>query len=410
MISREDMKQYPEVDWDVYQKQNNVPVKSNMDVSEENEGIPIGPQQSKKSSGKKVHTAFGEMPRLNLKEYFSKENAKEGVNEALGSLSGMNVIGGSRLLLNAGDIAKSGIDVAKKGYEYVNPKAITETLRGKFGEGTVSGNIENLGERIKFGKQSAKEEALTPKREFMEEAKGKHIENEYPETAYPKSMKVEQADKRLSDLKYEIRELNSTSKKRGLDPKEKDMLKSYEQELSNLQNTWKNFIETLPEKSRGKYNEFTKKYAINVAPYEESSFIVRKLASGDHKGILPESIDRLFSNPNPKEPVLKIIKDIGPSGWNNLVFNMLSKYKPGDVKGMATAIIEGSRKGSPIITEEMVKFANQALRRSRVSDVVKAGAGGAIGGTMFGPAGAVIGAGLPFAKEGASKIAKYLKR
>ena len=500
MISREYMANHPEVDWSVYKKQNNVKPSIQEESLGNRKNFIIGGDQKEK-----VNTFLGMMtsPEHGMPSY---EHVKEATQEGLGALSGMNVLG-REAILNAGSAANAGVNIAKKGYEYINPKAISESLRGKFGEGTVSENIENLGERVKFGKKSAQEEALTPKREFMEEAKGKNITRLKPENVdinhvagifeqnaneftpermkaikkavnnyykhgdieklaeegseifgtgelsektlqklesfvpieklnagkylandkaskfyspkgdlanahnkFIKTKSVESSDKLMSELKSEIRKLEVAERKGSIGDVASAKLDSYRNNLQELKDDWSKFVKTLPKEQQGKYHEFLKKYAINVGPYEDASFIVRKLASGDTKGILPESIDRLFSNPNPKKEILKIIGDIGPSGWNNLVYNMLSKYKVGDVKNMANAILEGARKGSPIITEDMVTAANHALKRGRISDLVKAGAGGAAGAATFGPVGAVIGAAAPYAVANKDLLLNAIKR
>ncbi len=407
MISRDYMKDHPEVDWSVHNDQNKVKPSVNEQEEKPRENYKIG---SPPESSEKVSTMFGLLPKPDTKKMFSRESTNEATNEGMNAISGINVIGKSVSALNAGNLAKSAYEKGKQGLDYLNPKNIGEELRNKFGSGSVSENIEELGNRVKFAKGSAKEEALVPKREFMEEAKGQRIKYESPENHYPQSMTVEQADKKMSDLKEKIRDLHADRKKRGLNDAEKDRLASHEAELENTKNDWGNFVKTLPEKTRGKYQDFLKKYAINVGPYEDASFIVRKLASGDSKGVQPDSLNRIFTNPNPNKEILKITKDIGSAGWNNIVFNMLSKHKLGDVKGMSNAILEGHRKGSPIITDEMAHAAHHALTRLNMSNAAKAAAGGAIGASVFGPAGAVAGAALPFARQGAGKLINYLKR
>jgi hypothetical protein len=491
MISREYMANHPEVDWSVYKKQNNVPSKVSSNEEQKTENFIIGGEKKNPSM---VNTFLGQMPKASISDMFSPENIKEAVNEGAGMTGG------------APQAVKQAYQIGKKGLEYINPEAISESLRGKFGEGTISENIEQFGKRIKFGKESAKEEALVPKREFMEEAKGKNITRLKPEkvdiknvagmfsedakeftperikaiqkavnnyykdgdieklaeegseifgstrelsekelnklesfvpieklnkgkyfandkvdkfyspkgdlanahSKFIKTKSVEDADKLMSELKSEIRKLEVSEKKGTIGDVASSKLEAYRNNLSDLKNDWSKFVKTLPKEQQGKYHEFLKKYAINVGPYEDASFIVRKLASGDFKGILPESIDRLFSNPNPKEQVLKIINDIGPSGWNNLVYNMLSKYKPGDVKSMANAILEGARKGSPIITDEMVQAANHALKRNMISGLVKSGAGAMTGAATFGPIGAAIGAAAPYAIANKDLLVKAL--
>lgn len=486
-----------EINWEAYKDQG-MP-KSSSNTNSENIRIGVKPNEKQ---GEMADTFLGRLQKPSFKEFFSPERVKEAVSEGAGALSGINAVG----------YGEKGIGLAKKGLEYINPENISKELLGKIGEGTIPENIEQLGKRVKFGKESAKEEALLPKHEFMEEAKGKNItrlkpekvdiknvasifekdENEFtpermklikksinnyykhgdieqlaeegseifesPELSekslsklesfvpieklnrgkylsdtdaikfyspkgelsnahneFIKTKSVESADKLMSELKGEIRELKSRQKKGTLGDIGDAKLSSYESNLQNLKNDWGKFIKILPKELQGKYADFAKKYAINVAPYEDAGFIVRKLATGDTKGILPESLDRLFANPNPKKEVMKVIDDIGTSGWNNLVYNMLSKYKPGDVKGMAQAILEGRRKGSPIITDEMVNAANYALKRGKISSLVKSTAGAALGGIAgmpfgIGALGSTIGAITPYALANKDIIAKMVTK
>lgn len=511
-----------EINWDVYNKQNNIPVTSQNSLSSHN--ITIGKDAEPKTSlwdsiksslpmtppGMNIATGMmslafpgqqGEMVK-NLPQVLTgrqpgiPEKTEQFIGEMLPGLEG----GGP-------ETAKAGYTAAKKGFEYINPKNISESLRNNFGEGTVAENIEQFGNRLEFAKGSAKKEALIPKSEFMKEAQGKNITRLNPEkvdvnnvakvfeqnpgeftpermksiqkainnyykdgdieklaekgagifgnpeisekamsklesllpieelnkgsylsnaevskfysprgdlsqahNAYAKTKSVESADKLMSELKSEIRKLELMEKKGTIGDVASAKLESYRNNLADLKSDWGKFVETLPESARGKYADFTKKYAINVGPYEDASFIVRKLSTGDTKGILPESINRLFMNPNPSEKVLKIIQDVGPSGWNNLVYNMLSKYKPGDVKGMATAILEGKRAGSPIITDEMVALANNSLKRHTISGIAKSGTGAIAGALLGGPLGGAVGAVSPYLWANRDLLTKALMK
>jgi len=484
------------IDWGVYKSQQRPDQLSN---ESENENINIG-FNKKKSEKVNTHLPFfGEMPRPNLKDYFSPENIREATQEGLGAISGMNVLKSGKLIGSA----------AKKGMEYINPEAISEQLRGQFGQGTVSENIGELGQRVKFGKESAKEQALTPKRELMETIKGEEIVKPKPlklekvakifepdvnnissqqsdalrkaianyyksgnlgkltekgeqifsheglesnqidklerllttqmpakgrylsdaeatkfysskgtlselHKDYIKTKSPDVADQLMSELKSEIRKLKKIDRNTGLGDVQSERLASYESNLQNIENDFNKFISTLPKEAQGKYKQFTTSYRENVAPYK-SEDIIREMSYGNTQGIQANEVESLFSNPNPTKDVKKVINDIGSSGWNNIVYNMLSKYEPGEASKMAKAILEGKRKGSPIITDEMVQAANNAIKRSRISTAVKTSAraaGGAALAAPFGlaPLGAIAGAASPYLLANKDLISKAIQR
>lgn len=293
--------------------------------------------------------------------------------------------GGWPLLKGATRMAENALSKAS---HYFSPEKTSQNFISQLGKGkTIPENINELSNRIRYAHQTAKEEAITPKREFMKEASGKYIGKEYPETHYPQSKTVEQADKRMSDLKYEIRELKSNRKKRGLSPEEKDLFGSYEKELSDLQNHWSEFIQTLPEKERGKYKEFTTKYAINVAPYEDASVTIRNLKNNDLKNVTATKITNAFSFPELKPQVQKILKDIGPEGINNIIFNDLGRAKNAEHALKIIEDLERNKGFSPHITPEIRKFTDQLrmqLRNKKLAKWAGYGTAGALGtGALF---------------------------
>ncbi len=159
------------VDWKVYDKQQNVP-KQPYEQAETQEpenkyysDMPMG-----KPKEEMVNTAFGKLPR-NMHEYKlgSPENknlASEMINAGVGA-PGMTMAGEA-----IAPFAKKGVQAAA---DYMHPGKASEAFRKTIGEGTTTENIAELGQRVKYAKGSAKEEALIPKRELYKTAGKKDV-------------------------------------------------------------------------------------------------------------------------------------------------------------------------------------------------------------------------------------------
>lgn len=183
-----------EIDWDVYKKQQSVPkeMKSNnesLDNNEENynQDIPL----NNKSSGK-VSTFLGRMEKPTKENLFNPEMIK-GLIDTMAGNPGMKIVGGaaSHVIPElAGKAAGKVKEYGTKAADYLQPGKETERFRGTLGEGTSAENIEQLGKRVQFAKQSATEEALIPKRElYKQEGKSdvyKVGEEHLPEGNIPK--------------------------------------------------------------------------------------------------------------------------------------------------------------------------------------------------------------------------------
>lgn len=80
--------------------------------------------------------------------------------------------------------AKAAPGIARNISDYMHPERGAERFRSSLGQGTASENIAELGQRVKFGKGSATEEALAPKREIYAQ-QGKSDIYQTPESALP---------------------------------------------------------------------------------------------------------------------------------------------------------------------------------------------------------------------------------
>lgn len=167
-----------EIDWNVFNKQQNVPKQPyQQPESQEPESKYYSNMPMGKPKEEMVNTAFGKLPR-NMHEYKlgSPENKNllsEMINAGVGA-PGMNVIGGAArtgaakiaenlLPHNLPATTRQGIQTAT---DYMQPNKAAEAFRKTIGEGTTTENIAELGQRVKYAKGSAREEALIPKREL----------------------------------------------------------------------------------------------------------------------------------------------------------------------------------------------------------------------------------------------------
>lgn len=176
MISRDDLANYPEVNWDVYKSQqapvgeNSTPnqAASNRDFS----GQPSGYGSSQGDKGQ-VDTFMGKLPSMDkMQEYFKDPELVKQMSGAAALGPGMDVmhfgesLGPKLQSLESKAIEKGG-ELAKKGYskisDYLQPGKEAEKFRSSLGEGTSTENIEQLGKRAQFAKESTKQQALIPK-------------------------------------------------------------------------------------------------------------------------------------------------------------------------------------------------------------------------------------------------------
>jgi hypothetical protein len=588
MISYEDRKKYPGVNWNVYEDQQMLKKKPNQENNEESENKPLFKEKSKLSRlakhlthdqtllgsdenpfgnvrdfayglghgasnvAKTIYSGAPEMPDI-------RQEHPSAISEKLGqylpamllggpSLAGQAVASGlygmtqgnpgERLQTGAKDAAMTylggkaiqnlpnALRGVKSGYNYLHPEREAEKFRKQFGSGTSSENIENIGKRVKFGYESAKEEALIPKNKLYEKEgrsdiygtraeqlpennlkKMGHMVEPYGEFTENKMKALSSAIKDFRKFKPEYNKVNKKGEliqtNKGDDIESfvdkvedifqvKDLPKNQALKIQNalqmpvrrdskyfsdphvtefygryglktlhdkyakntsldnydalqsaikaeirklpddtlglekkaaLSSNVKNlnadkeiFMKTLPEKMQNLENEFRTKYRENVINYhgDQSHPAIEKLSRGEWKEVTPHELEDAFTYQKPA--TLKILKDIGPSGVKNIIYNALQKVKPNDAKGLANTILELKRtKGyDDFITKDMEKWANNMLKHVERAGHIKQGMGslgGAIAGSaLFGPIGGVVGASSPWIGKGAKYLAEKLRK
>lgn len=84
-------------------------------------------------------------------------------------------------------------------------------------------------------------------------------------------------------------------------------------------------IETFSPENKVKYGKFNKLWREDVQAYENANTTIKNMKNGHLNKITPKKISNAFSFPELNPKLQKVLKDIGPSGVNNIVFNELEK-------------------------------------------------------------------------------------
>jgi hypothetical protein len=226
---------------------------------------------------------------------------------------------------------------------------------------------------------------------------------------YAKNTSLENYDALQSAIKAEIRKLPDDTL--GLEKKA-----ALGSNVKNLNADKETFMKTLPEKMQNLENEFRTKYRENVINYhgDQSHPAIEKLSRGEWKEVTPHELEDAFIYQRPA--TLKVLKDIGPSGVKNIIYNALQKVKQNDAKGLATTILDLKRtKGyDDFITKEMENWAHNMLKHVERAGHINKGmatAGGAlVGSALFGPIGGAVGAAAPWAGVAGKYLAEKLRK
>jgi hypothetical protein len=235
---------------------------------------------------------------------------------------------------------------------------------------------------------------------------------------YKESPTLENYDKLQSAIKKEMRSLKREGK---MDSKARRNHIELQKVASDLNKDKDSFMSELPEEFKNLENEFRSKWAAGPAKYSsEAKLTLQRLASGSEgklSQVTSNDVVKLFTKPD--ENTLEVIKQLGPSVGGNIIHSALTKVKPGDYEKMAENILNLSKtKGfERFISKDMIDWANNMKKRSKVSSLIKksgttaggAIAGGLVGGPIGGVVGGLAGALSPLMKE-YIKGSKFLKK
>lgn len=231
---------------------------------------------------------------------------------------------------------------------------------------------------------------------------------------YEKDPTLYNADKLKSAIGKEKRQLEKKVNKGTntvTDDKRLDRLVRNEK---NITDDMEDFLKKLPEEKRNLYSQFRTSWAKNIPKYETSGNTIRQLSKGEGKGLSKENINTSFKNPD--QDVLNILKDIGPSGVNNVLLSKVLHISPKNPKELGQTILNLAHHGGykDYISKDMLDFAENLVKRSDIKEKLKSAGtgllGAAIGGEVFGPYGAVLGGTIPFMVKNREHIVKILSK
>ncbi len=235
--------------------------------------------------------------------------------------------------------------------------------------------------------------------------------------AYEEKPTLQNYDALQSAIKKEQRKLSKREKAGTISPEGESRLEQLNANIENLNADKESFMKTLPENMQSLENEFRTKYATGVGPYKEAPLTMRKLAGGKAAEVTSAQVAKLFTNPT--KETLHVLKDIGPAGARNILYNALQKVEVNDAEGLAKTILDLKRtKGyDQFIDDKMVDWANNMLHQAkwsgRMKEILKTGTGaglGAAAGSILGPGGTAAGATIGSALAHGPEIAKFLSK
>jgi hypothetical protein len=350
--------------------------------------------------------------------------ARAGASGAFGAMASPNApLAGATLGAAFGAInpaisgASSAINIGKNIFnKYLNPEVpYSNFINQVSGGNTLTQNIQNLSGRLKAGYEAAKETALLPKRELMQDVGKQYIVDPTPtgkltqEAILPgqinkgEYLSVENADQYYSgklqdahnnyvdDPTFENSDiLRSRLFKRinTLNNRQKfgTITDSQEKELSSLINNrnsiiqdQNNFIKTLPPEYQQKYGQFNQMWKENVVPYNEAGKTIRNLKNGNLQNITPQKITNAFSFPELNPQLQKVLSDIGPSGVNNIVYNSLGRTSSASEALNMLNSLEQNKGFAPYMTPEINSLKQNIQDRIKRKNIAKWGTTGVLG-------------------------------
>lgn len=303
--------------------------------------------------------------------------------------------------------------------KYFTPEQTAQNLISKLGfnkdlgrNQSIVENINELSRRLGFGQASAKEQALIPKRDLMAQIGDKNIVDPKPRgTLTSQALMPEQrmkgnylsinepdkyysgilqdahdnyvnnptfanSDKLRSKLFDRINELSERKELQTITDNQEKELNTLRSNRSAIIKDQDNFINTLSPENQQKYSEFNRIWREDVTPYDESGNTIRDLKNGSLENVTPEKITNAFSFPELKPQLQKALKDIGPSGINNIVYNEIARTP--SAKGILNTLndLENHKGFAPYLTNEVKNLYQQLKTQLRNRNALLFGIGG----------------------------------
>ena len=208
---------------------------------------------------------------------------------------------------------------------------------------------------------------------------------------FKKNHSFNNADDLQSALGDEMGTYSQRAEKIGLTKAESAEQKKFKAMRDALKSEMQSHLERVNPDLAKEYTTFSNKYRENVIPYQEEN--ATKAVANEPRYIK----ERRLENPNlpynvtgsqmqqafaePGRQAMQIANDIGESGRNKVLYNLLGNDLKPDAKGLAESILNAKQaKGySQYITPEMENFAKELLKRQKLRTKINYGAGGLAG-------------------------------
>lgn len=176
-----------------------------------------------------------------------------------------------------------------------------------------------------------------------------------------------------------FKRINELSKRQ----KANTLTDSQEKEFSDLIKNRKaiikdqdNLISTFSPENQDKYGQFNKLWREDVRSYEEAGNTVKNLNNNLLSNVTPDKITNAFSFPELKPQLQKVLKDIGPAGINNIIYNEIARVPT--AKGIVNTLnnLEMNKGFAPYLTPEIKGISNQIKNQLRNKNALLWGLGG----------------------------------
>jgi hypothetical protein len=194
--------------------------------------------------------------------------------------------------------------------------------------------------------------------------------------AYASSPTFANSDKLRSRLFKRINELSKRDKVNTLTDSQEKELSSLNKNRSAIIKDQENLISTFSPENQQKYGQFNKLWREDVKAYENAGSTVKNLKNGFLDNVTPDKITNAFAFSELKPQLQKALKDIGPSGINNIIYNELSRTPT--AKGIVNTLndLETHKGFSPYITQEMRNLSHHLKGQLRNKNALKWALGG----------------------------------
>jgi hypothetical protein len=215
---------------------------------------------------------------------------------------------------------------------------------------------------------------------------------------FQKNQTLNNADKLQSQLGDDLGFYQKKSAMGTLEPAEVPKMQAIKQMRDHLKADMQAHLERKNPAMAQEYKTYAQKYRENVVPYGEETatrdivnepkYVRAQRAQNPNIpfNVTDLQIETAFSQPS--RDAMKVSGDIGETGRNKILFNLLAKDAKPDAKGLATSILQAKQSGgySKYISPEMEKWAEELLKRHAYRNKLNIAAGIAGGSLLSGAA------------------------